>query len=122
MRYCVNLTTKKLTRFYSESFALQGIGNAIMNRLEKAAGSSANFRRVCCKTAEIQENYICRYDRYLPGTNGCGNAAKRRSASGICDRFQGMVVLFPEPVNQKAEAVMKSAQMTMVSSYRRCIV
>ena len=28
---------------------------------------------------------------------------------------RGMVVLFPEPVNQKAEAVMKSAQMTMIS-------
>lgn len=25
----------------------------------------------------------------------------------------GLVVLFPEPVNQKAEAIMKSAQMTL---------
>ena len=56
---------------YSESFAMQGIGSAIMNRLEKAA----------------EQEYVV----------DCS----------------GLVVLFPEPVNPKAEAIMKSAGMTL---------
>ena len=31
---------------------------------------------------------------------------------------RGLVVLFPEPANQKAEAIMKSAQMTLKSCFQ----
>ena len=98
---------------YSESFAVQGIGTAIMNRLEKAAGH-----------VRIPASDIVKLQKYRKITfvSGTDSARGPMSAELLrhCDLKQeyvinsrGMVVLFPEPANQKAEAVMKSAQMTL---------
>lgn len=98
---------------YSESFAVQGIGKAIMNRLEKAAGHTR------IPAAEIVKLQKYRRILFVSSTD----SARSPMAAELlrhCDLFQeyvidsrGMVVLFPEPVNQKAEAIMKSAQMTL---------
>ena len=98
---------------YSESFALQGIGKAIMNRLEKAAGHT-----------RISAQAVMKYQKYrrivfLSDADTCRGpmAAEMLRHKDLCQEYaidsRGLVVLFPEPVNQKAEAVMKSAQMTM---------
>lgn len=98
---------------YSESFAVQGIGSAIMNRLEKAAG---HFRIAASEIVKLQK-----YRRVI-FVSGADSARGPMAAEILrhCDLKQeyvidsrGIVVLFPEPANQKAEAVMKSAQMTL---------
>ena len=98
---------------YSESFAAQGIGKAIMNRLEKAAG----HHRI--PAADIVKLQKYRQITFVSGTD----SARGPMAAELlrhCDLVQeyvinssGMVVLFPEPANQKAEAIMKSAGMTL---------
>lgn len=100
---------------YSESFALEGIGKAIMNRLEKAAGHLRIF------APEIVRQQRYRRIVFVSGTDTCTGpmaAAILRSREGELEQeyvvdSRGLVVLFPEPANQKAEAVLKSAQMTL---------
>lgn len=98
---------------YTESFAVNGIGNAIMNRLEKAAG----HLRISAGEVTRQQKY--RRIVFVSDTDTCRGpmaAELLRHRDMRQERVidsRGMVVLFPEPVNQKAEAVMKSAQMTM---------
>ena len=98
---------------YSESFAVQGMGTAIMNRLEKAAG---HLRISASEVVKLQKY------RRITFVSGTDSARGPMCAELLrhCDLKQeyvidsrGMVVLFPEPANQKAEAVMKSVQMTL---------
>lgn len=104
---------EKVDEIYSESFAQQGIGNAIMNRLEKAAG----YLRVSAAAVVKQQKY--RRIVFVSGTDTCRGpmAAEMLRQEDLEQEYvidsRGIVVLFPEPANQKAEAVMKSAQMTL---------
>ena len=98
---------------YSESFALQGIGNAIMNRLVKAAG----HMRIAA--APIVEQQTYRKIIFLSNTDTSRGpmAAELLRHQDLEQEYavdsRGLIVLFPEPVNQKAEAIMKSGQMTL---------
>ncbi len=104
---------ENIDTIYSESFAGQGIGEAIMNRLEKAAG------HLHIPAADVVKLQKYRRITFVSGTD----SARGPMAAELlrhCDLAQeyvinsrGMVVLFPEPANQKAEAIMKSAQMTL---------
>lgn len=106
---------------YSESFAVQGMGKAIMNRLEKAAGH-----------LRISASAVVKKQRYRRITFVCGtDTARAPMAAELLRQHElrqeyvidsrGMVVLFPEPANQKAEAIMKSAQMTLEGHISRGI-
>ena len=100
---------------YSESFAVTGIGSAIMNRLEKAAGH-----------VRLDAGSIYRQQKYhkilfLSNTDTsrgvmCAQILKNMD---LQDYYfidsRGMVVLFEEPVNQKAEAVMISNKLEVSS-------
>ena len=98
---------------YSESFAVQGMGKAIMNRLEKAAG----HLRISAAAVVKQQKY--RRVTFVSRTD----SARAPMAAEILRQYElkqeyvvdsgGLVVLFPEPANQKAEAIMKSARMTL---------
>lgn len=98
---------------YSESFAVQGIGKAIMNRLEKAAG----HMRIPASEIAAKQKY--RRIIFVSGTDSARGpmAAELLRNQDLKQEYvidsQGMVVLFPEPANQKAEAIMKSFQMTL---------
>lgn len=98
---------------YSESFAAQGIGSAVMNRLEKAAG----HRRISASDVVAKQKY--RRITFVSQTDtGRGPMAAELLRNHDLEQeyvidSRGMVVLFPEPANQKAEAIMKSAQMTL---------
>lgn len=98
---------------YSESFAMRGIGNAIMNRLEKAAG----HLRISAAAVVKQQKY--RRIVFVSETDTCRGpmAAEMLRQKELIQEYvidsRGLIVLFPEPANQKAEAVMKSAQMTL---------
>lgn len=93
---------------YSESFASPGFGQAIMNRLLKAAGHHVLEAQ--------QEKKMKAYDRiiFVADSGTC----RAPMAAGILEGqvlnrpveilSRGLVVLFPEPLNQKAEAVMIS--------------
>ena len=102
---------------YSESFAVQGIGQAVMNRLEKAAGHQK------ITAAEIVRLQKYRRIIFVSGTDSARGpiAAELLRNQDLEQEYvidsRGMVVLFPEPVNQKAEAVMRSAKMTMESHF-----
>lgn len=98
---------------YSESFAMQGIGKAIMNRLEKAAG----HLRVSAAAIVKEQRY--RRIIFVSSTDSAQGpmAAELLRNEELEQEYvidsRGMVVLFPEPANQKAEAIMKSAGMTL---------
>ena len=98
---------------YSESFSAEGIGDAIMNRLNKAAGHHV-----------IQATDITKLQKYRrvlfvsQSDNSRGPMAAELLRNESLDQeyiigSRGMVVLFPEPANQKAEAIMRSRQMTL---------
>lgn len=100
---------------YSEAFAAEGLGNAIMNRLLKAAGYHT-----------IQATDITRLQKYRrvlfisnSDTNRGPMAAELLRHENLVQEYKigsrGMVVLFPEPVNQKSEAIMRSQQMTIAA-------
>ena len=102
-----------VSEIYSESFAIQGIGNAIMNRLEKAAGHC----RIPASVITKEQKY--RRIVFVSNTDTCRGpvAAQILKKQNLEQEYwidsKGMVVLFPEPVNQKAEAIMKSNQMSL---------
>jgi len=100
---------------YSESFSTDGIGTAIMNRLDKAAGHHV-----------IQATDITRLQKYrrilfVSKGDTCRGpmAAELLRHENLLQEYKigsrGMVVLFPEPANQKAEAIMRSHKLTMAS-------
>lgn len=106
---------EEVSYIYSESFAQDGIGDAIMNRLEKAAGHHT-----------IQASDITRLQKYrrvlfIGNSDNCRGpmAAEILRHESLTKEYKigsrGMVVLFPEPANQKAEAIMRSHQMTLAS-------
>lgn len=106
---------EKVSYIYSEAFETEGIGNAIMNRLEKAAGHHT-----------IQASDITRLQKYrrvlfISNSDNCRGpmAAEMLRNEILTQEYEidsrGMVVLFPEPANQKAEAIMRSQQMTIAT-------
>lgn len=78
-----------VSEIYSESFAIQGIGNAIMNRLEKAAGHC----RIPASVLTKEQKY--RKIVFVSNTDTCRAAGCGRDfqasviRSGILDRIQG---------------------------------
>ena len=88
---------------FSESLSTPRIGQAIMNRMLKAAGH------------QVIDTHV-KYDKiiFVAQTGTC----REQMAKGIMNDFvlkvpmeieaRGLVVQFPEPVNQKAEAVLIS--------------
>lgn len=98
---------------YSESFASEGLMEAVMNRLEKAAGHQI------LNAAEIAAQQKYRRIVFVSTTDNCRGpmAAELLRNQDLTQEYKiesrGMVVLFPEPANQKAEAIMKSKQMTL---------
>lgn len=102
-----------VSEIYSESFALQGIGNAIMNRLEKAAGHV----RIPAEPIVRQQRY--RRIIFLSNTDTSRGpmAAEILRHQDLVQEYtihsRGLIVLFPEPANQKAEAILKSGQMSL---------
>ena len=98
---------------YSEEFQTEGIGTAIMNRLEKAAGHQI------IKAADITRQQKYRKVLFVSASDNCRGpmAAELLRNQQLRQEYEiascGMVVLFPEPANQKAEAIMKSQQMTL---------
>lgn len=102
-----------VTEIYSESFATQEMGKAIMNRLEKAAG----HLRLPAGAIAKQQKY--RRILFLSNTDTTRGpmAVELFKHQDLKQEYaitsRGLVVLFPEPANQKAEAIMKSAQMTL---------
>ncbi len=100
---------------YSESFASEGLMVAVMNRLEKAAGHQI------LDAAEIAAMQKYRRIIFVSSADNCRGpmAAELLRNQELQQEYKiesrGMVVLFPEPANQKAEAIMKSRQMTLCS-------
>ena len=104
---------------YSESFAMQGIGKAIMNRLEKAAG----HLRISAAAVVKEQRY--RRIIFVSSADSARGpmAAELLRQEDLGQEYvidsMGIVVLFPEPANQKAEAIMKSAGMTLAQHTSR---
>lgn len=106
---------EKVDYIYSEAFAKAGLGDAVMNRLEKAAGHHT-----------IQASDITRLQKYrrvlfVSNSDNCRGpmAAEILRHENLAQEYKigsrGLVVLFPEPANQKAEAIMRSQQMTLAA-------
>jgi len=100
---------------YSEAFEADGIGDAIMNRLSKAAGHHT------IQATDITKLQKYRRILFISKSDNCRGpmAAELLRHENLEQEYRigsrGMVVLFPEPANQKAEAIMRSQQMTLVN-------
>lgn len=100
---------------YSEAFTADGIGTAVMNRLMKAAGhhtlqaSSITRLQKYRQVIFVSESDNCR------GPMAAVLFRKQPLLQEYVVKSRGLIVLFPEPVNQKAEAIMKSKQMTLAA-------
>ncbi len=111
-----------ISEIYSESFAVQGIGNAIMNRLEKAAG------HVRISAAPIVTKQKYRRIVFVSQTDTSRGpvAAELLRNADLYQEYaiesRGMIVLFPEPANQKVEAIMKSGKMTLQNHTSKAFV
>lgn len=98
---------------YSESFAADGIGRAVMNRLEKAAAHQI------IDAAEVVKHQEYRRVVFVSTSDNCRGpvAAELLRNQELLQEYviesRGMIVLFPEPPNPKAEAIMKSRRMTL---------
>lgn len=92
---------------YSEAFPAEGIGTAIMNRLGKAAGHHVLAAGTITKLQKYRSIV------FVSSSDNCrapmAAALLRRQPLlqeyTVCSR--GMIVLFPEPLNPKAEEIMK---------------
>ena len=106
---------EEVTYIFSEAFAVEGIGNAIMNRLIKAAGHQI------IEAEEVTKLQKYRRILFVSNSDNCRGpmAAEILRNQPLLQEYEvdsrGMIVLFPEPANQKAEAIMKSQQMTLES-------
>lgn len=104
---------EEVTVIYSESFAAQGLGSAIMNRLEKAAG----HRRIAAADVVRQQKYHKILFLSEADTTRGPMAAELLRNQELNREYdivsRGLIVLFPEPVNQKAEAIMASHKLSM---------
>ena len=100
---------------YSEAFEADGIGDAIMNRLSKAAGHNT------IRATDITKLQKYRRILFISKSDNCRGpmAAELLRHENLEQEYRigsrGMVVLFPEPANQKAEAIMRSQQMTLAN-------
>lgn len=98
---------EKVDYIYSESFSREGIGQAIMNRLSKAAG----HRIIAAEEITRQQKY--RRILFVGGGDTCrGPMASMLLRTCVLEQeyeiaSRGMIVLFPEPVNAKAGEVMR---------------
>ncbi len=100
---------------YCEAFDEDGIGSAVMNRLDKAAGHHV-----------IQAKDITRLQKYrrvlfVSKSDNCRGpmAAELLRNQALAKEYEigsrGMVVLFPEPANPKAEVIMRSQNLTLAA-------
>ena len=100
-----------IEEIYSESFASTGIGSAIMNRLEKAAGHT---RLDAKRMYEEQKYHKIIFVSTSDTCRGvmCTQILKSLELKDfyVIDS-RGLVVLFEEPVNQKAEAILISNKL-----------
>ena len=104
---------EEVSYIYSEAFDSEGIGNAIMNRLDKAAGHHT------IPASDITKLQKYRKILFVSKSDNCRGpmAAELLRNQALTKEYEigsrGMVVLFPEPANQKAEAIMRSRQMSL---------
>lgn len=100
---------------YSEAFATEGIGVAIMNRLEKAAGHRVVSAEEIVKLQDMRKVVFVSNSDNCRGPMAAELLRNQELKQEYLIESRGLVVLFPEPANQKAEAIMKSHQMTLES-------
>lgn len=98
---------------YSEAFAAEGIGVAIMNRLEKAAGHRVVAAEEIVKLQDMRKVVFVSNSDNCRGPMAAELLRNQELKQEYIIESRGLVVLFPEPANQKAEAIMKSQQMTL---------
>ncbi|MGO5053819.1 L-threonylcarbamoyladenylate synthase [Lachnospiraceae bacterium LCP25S3_G4] len=97
----------------SESFAEDGIGNAVMNRLEKAAGHHKIDATLITKSQEYRKILFVSNNDTSRGPMAAVLLQHYKLLQEYEIDSKGLIVLFPEPANQKAEAIMKSQKMTL---------
>lgn len=106
---------EEVNYIYSEAFSENGIGSAIMNRLYKAAG---HHTILASDITRLQKYTRVLFVSDTDNFRGPMAAEILRHESLVQEYkigSRGMVVLFPEPVNQKAEAIMRSQGMTLAA-------
>lgn len=98
---------------YSEEFAAEGIGIAIRNRLEKAAGHQTIRATDITKEQKFRRILFVSASDNSRGPMAAELLRNQKLRQEYIIESRGLVVLFPEPANQKAEAIMRSQQMTL---------
>ncbi|MDD3141584.1 MAG: L-threonylcarbamoyladenylate synthase, partial [Lachnospiraceae bacterium] len=98
---------------YSEAFAIKGIGYAVMNRLEKAAGHQIVQAIDIVKTQPFSKIIFVSYNDNSRGPMAAELLRHQELIQEYDIESRGLIALFPEPANPKTEAIMKSQKMTL---------
>lgn len=99
---------------YSETFPDSDMGEVVMNRLIKAAGHRIERAADIIKPRKyLRVLFISKYDT-CRGPMAATLLAKEDLLREYEIGSRGVAVLFPEPVNQKAEAIVRSHRLTML--------
>lgn len=98
---------------YSEAFPSEGIGTAVMNRLGKAAGHHILPAETITKLQKFRSIV------FVSSSDNCRApmAAALLRRQPLLQEYKvysrGMIVLFPEPLNPKAEEIMKAHDIVL---------
>ena len=104
---------EKVDYIYSEAFAMKGIGYAVMNRLEKAAGHQIVQAEDVVKAQPFTTIIFVSYNDNGRGPMAAELLRHQELIREYDIESRGLIVLFPEPANPKTEAIMKSQKMTL---------
>lgn len=98
---------ENVSYIYSEAFSAEGIGTAIMNRLGKAAGHHViSAENITCMQKYRRIVFVSKSDNCRAPI-----AAAMLKNKNLLQEYEilcrGMIVLFPEPLNPKAEEMLE---------------
>ena len=108
---------KDIKKIYSQTFDQDGYGNAVMNRLVKAAGGQVIEVEDVNKRRDIKTVIFISDEDTSRGPMARMILKSQEDMTGMNVLSRGLDVLFSEPVNPKIEEVMKNKGLD-ISDYR----
>lgn len=98
---------------FSESFYVEGIGEAIMNRLNKAAGGKVFICSVNIDYSSINSLIFVDDNDTCMAPMASAIFSRLEGAEGISTDCRGLNVLFEEPMNPKAEIILNKRGISL---------
>ena len=98
---------------YSEAFSTEGIGNAVMNRLGKAAGHHVLLAETITRLQRFRSIVFVSNSDNCRGPMAAALLRRQPLLQEYAIYSRGMVALFPEPLNPIAEEILKEHDIVL---------